>query len=221
MSDGEYQSAKAELPASRGPACFRKRSAIAWVVLLLVLALTWFCRFRRSEIPNAYHDLSLLGGPAGLSIFIIVVGLSAYLRQVAGTADEKRQELRTKGDTLYPKLEPGIKNGRTACTERKIEALEDTFGNLQIAAGFLILLSLTVAIRLFVESLTKPAASDIPSVEFYFRVWDALILEWLVLATFALGIMHWRARNRDEKIRVIADKWRLEELEREHSSGSK
>jgi hypothetical protein len=214
MPPRDYSTVKTELESNRDVTRtlrrIRKWNWICWPSLAFVLALScWAMRHLISIPTKTYTASSLLGGPAGLAILTIVVGLSAYLRSVAGTADERIEKIRAGGDDLYPKI-TASKDGRTACTEKKLDSLEATFWKLQVVAGFLIVLTFVISVRLFVESLLNVSASSSIFVQFYVRLWDSLILVWLVLATLGLAIMHWVARNRDERLRTMAEACRTE-----------
>lgn len=215
MPPRNYSEMKTELETNRDltPTLrkIRRWDKICWPSLVFVFIVTFWIMQHYISRPVSYNNVpTLLGGPAGLAIFIIVVGLSAYLRQVAGNANQTIEDIRNGKNALYPKV-TSDKNGRTACTEKKLDALEATFWKLQVAAGFLIVLTFVVAARLFVESILNVSASTSISIQFYVRLWDSLILLWLTLATIGLAIMHRVARNRDERIRTIAEACRREE----------
>jgi hypothetical protein len=184
----------------------RKWSMRTWCIFLPLLAVVGYLIAKTTPIPQAYKYPSLLGGPAGLAIFTIVVALSAYLRSVAGAADERREEIRAGKVALYPWGQRDGKDCGTKLTEEKLKALTQTFGNLQVGAELLIVLTFVVALRLLVESWFKVTESLTPSVEFYVRIWDVLILIWLLFATVGLAIMHWVARSRDDRLRTGAEK---------------
>ena len=209
MGCPDYDVMKAVFAASGGTRS-SKRIRIwalrAWTILglILLVSLYGFAHFFAS--PRSYNDATLLGGPAGLTIFAIVVALSAYLRAVAGAADEKREKILDGDVKLFPILKPGAqKDGRFACTEEKLKALDNSVENLQVAAYFLIGLSIAVATRLFLEGIARLSSAWLEHLQLPFRLWDVLILEWLVLALIALAVMHWWARRRDEKIRTHAE----------------
>jgi|GEM_PF-2951518 NhaP-type Na+/H+ or K+/H+ antiporter len=184
----------------------RQWSLIASIILGLILALSacLFLHFYAS--PRTYTDASLLGGPAGLTVLAIVVALSAYLRSVATGADEKRQEIRANKSPLYPTLSPD--GSRNPWTTKKLNALDNTYENLHIAAFFLIALSFVIAGRLWAESVVRLSSDWLRHGQLFFRLCDALILEWLTLSFVALAVMHRRARIRDEEIRVAAESYR-------------
>jgi len=217
----DYESAKAILGAYRGltPALRRTRKWcwIASTILGAVLALSAPVFVHFASLQN-YLDGPLLGGPAGLTLFAIVVALSAYLRGVAGDADKKRGKIRANKDVLYPVVKPEKRDGRTACTEARLEALDDSFGNLHIAAYFLIALSLALGLRLFAESISRLSSDWLQHGQLLFRVCDALILEWLLLALVVLAVMHRRARIREEVIRDCAESCRIDLDRREEDA---
>ena len=212
MDCEDYSVVKAALSGRKraSPASNRVKERF-WIALLSLafFLVVGFCIsvhvFAR---PQEYKDATLLGGPAGLTIFAIVVALSGYLRSVAGSADDKREKIRNNESPLYPSEERESKDGRVACTEAKLDALDDTFENLQVAAHFLILLSLTVGFRLLAEGWLRLHSDWLSRWQLTLRVWDALILEWLTILLVVLAAMHWRARIRDERIRVAAEKCR-------------
>jgi hypothetical protein len=211
----DYDSVQAELVTKKTVTSAQKRirnlTLVSLGALVLILALSLCVFLHHLNWPRDYKDSSLLGGSGGLAVFAIAVALSAYLRSVAGTADEKREKIRAGKVPLFPAVNPDNKDGRTACTEQKLKALDQTFENLQVAANFLIFLTLLLAIRLSAESVSRLSSYFSTRGQLAFRAWDLVILEWLTLAIAALGLMHWFARNRDERIRVAAEACRLSE----------
>lgn len=187
----------------------RQWTLIASLMLGHILALSGCIFVYLFAWPRNYIDASLLGGPAGLAILAIVVALSAYLRSVASGADEKRQAIRGNSVSLYPILPSDSKDDRRTWTTKKLNALDDTYENLHIAAFFLIALSFAVAVRLLAESAVRLSSEWLDHGQLLFRLWDALILEWLTLSFVALAVMHRRARIRDEAIRVAAESCRV------------
>lgn len=187
----------------------RQWSLIASLTLGHIFALSGYIFVYFFASPRDYKDPSLLGGPAGLTVLAIVVALSAYLRSVATGADERRQDIRANKVPLYPILPSGSTDDRSAWTTEKLKALDNTYENLHIAAFFLIALSFAVAVRLLAESVVRLSSDWLHRGQLVFRLWDALILEWLTLSFIALAVMHRRARIRDEEIRVAAESCRV------------
>src|SRR5437762_11968974 len=168
---------------------------IASFILALILGGS-ICTLYCIAGSRTYGDGALLGGPGGLTILALVVALSAYLRNVSQTANETRQEIRDNDVKLYPYVRDDTNNNRVDCTLIKLSALDNTYENLHIAAFFLIAMSLTIAIRLFVETLLRLNVGWTLRHQLEIRICDALILEWVVIAFIALAVMHRRARIR-------------------------
>jgi len=187
----------------------RQWSLIASLILGHILVLSGGVLVYFFAWPRKYTDASLLGGPAGLTVLAIAVALSAYLRSVASGADEKRQEIRDNKVPLYPILPSGSTDDRRTWTTKKLNALDNTYQNLHIAAFFMILLNFAVAVRLLAESVVRLSSDWLNHSQLVFRVWDALILEWLTLSFVVLAVMHRRARIRDEEIRLAAESCRV------------
>lgn len=124
----------------------------------------------------------------------IIVALSAYLRAVASTAEDRRDKL-VSGD--FTKL-----YSKPKAHEKKLESLSHTSENMHVAAPFLMLLSLALALRLWVETATRGGLMQGHARAT--RIADFLIMEWLVLAFLTLCVLHFFAWHRDERIRKLA-----------------
>ena len=122
---------------------------------------------------------------------------------MAGAADEKREKIRANKVVLYPIVEP--KDARSACTETKLDRLDETCENLHVAAYFQIALSFVVGLRMLADAINRTGSSWTSRFPLVFRLSDALILEWLCISLFALAFLHRRARIRDEKLRSSAE----------------
>lgn len=212
MPTNDYSSVKNELEANEGSMpmlrLMRAWTRICWSVFLIIMALSAFLIHCKVQKPILYPNSSLLGGTAGLAILAIVVALSAYLRSVAGEADKRREKIRDGKVDLYPMQASDEKDGRAACTDKKLGALDSTCWKLQVGAGFLIILTFVVAARLFIESLLNLSGWSSSTFQYYLRIGDSLILLWFTLAILGLAIMHWIARDRDERIRTKAEECR-------------
>jgi hypothetical protein len=122
--------------------------AIAFTILALLLIIGYCyatCHFSVAEASD--HGGSLLGGPGGVTMLAIIVALSAYLRGVASTAEDRRDKLISED---LAKLYSNPK-----AREKKLESLNHTSENMHVAAPFLMLLSLALSLRLWVESVTR------------------------------------------------------------------
>lgn len=171
--------------------------AIAFTILVLLLVIGFCyasCHFPVSD-ATAYGG-SLLGGPGGVTMLAIIVALSAYLRAVASTAEDRRDKL-ISGDSTRLYSNPKAR-------EKKLESLNHTSDNMHVAAPFLMLLSLALALRLWIESVTRGGLMQ--GHHRAMRITDFLIMEWLVLAFFTLCVLHFFAWHRDERIRQLAGK---------------
>lgn len=181
----------------------RKLARICWAVLLGVLAISGVILYFAIHrfLSYAPRQEPLLSTPAAFTLLAIVVALSAYLRSVAGAADEKRHKITANQEPLYPITAPPMSH-----TISKLTALDTTYERLQIGARFLIWLTIVVALRLFCECITRFGFYLSPHAS-YFRVIDMWIFEWLALSIMVLSIMHYKAHRRDEAIRQRMLEW--------------
>jgi len=162
---------------------------------ILYLAIHFFLlRYEPRQEP-------LLSTPAAFTLLAIVVALSAYLRSVAGAADDKRHKIRANQEPLYPMTTPSTPH--TIC---KLSALDKSYERLQIGARFLIWLTIIVGLRLVLESIARFGFYLDPHAS-YFRVIDMWVFEWLALAIMVLAVMHYKGHRRDEAIRDSMLKW--------------
>ncbi len=136
----------------------------------------------------------LLSTPAAFTLLAIVIALSAYLRGVAGAADSKRDEIRMGNDPLFP-IGPDLEH-----TKRKLDALDQSYYRLHIAARFLIWFTIAISVRLFAECIVG-FGYVFSSRALYLRFADFLIIEWLILSLIVLAGIHFQAFHRDEGIR--------------------
>ncbi len=167
--------------------------AFTFLVLLLIIGYCYAsCHFPVADASD--RGGSLLGGPGGVTMLAIIVALSAYLRGVASTAEDRRDKL-ILGDLAILYSNPNAH-------EKKLESLTRTSENMHVAAPFLMLLSLALALRLWVESATRGGLMQ--GHQRAMRITDFLIMEWLVVAFFTLCILHFFAWHRDERIRQLA-----------------
>jgi hypothetical protein len=213
MDCRDYASVKAALtPHELLPSQkrIRKWSLISSVIFGLVLAISIWIFINRFASPRTYQDTPILTGGAGVTILAVVLALSAYLRSVASASDEKREKIRGDEVPLYPALKPNeVKNGRSACTEEKLGALDRGVENLHIAAYFLIGLTFVASFRMFMDAIFKLSSSPPQWSQLFLRLCDVVILEWLTLTAAALAIMHRVARKHDERIRFYAEACRF------------
>lgn len=170
--------------------CMRILLPVLVVSTLIVLGI-FHCVFHNFDIPqNA--EKPLLSSSAAFTLLAIVVALSAYLRNVANAADEKREKIKSGDMKLY---ELGKLH-----TEERLKALDATYDKMQVAARFLIRLTLLVTIRIFLDGIAHFGFYWLNS-SWFFRMFDFLIFEWLLLAVIVLSLLHHRAYERDERIR--------------------
>jgi hypothetical protein len=178
----------------------RKMRTLNWwcrVGLFLILAATgmglWLVL--RAYPPTSAPRLQpLLSTPAAFTLLAIIIALSAYLRSVAGTADSKREAIRLGNEPLFP-ITP-----ESAHTKRKLEALDESYYRLHIAARFLIWLTIAISARILAESIVG-FGYYFSSQALYLRFADFLIIVWLILSLLVLALVHFQAFHRDENIR--------------------
>jgi hypothetical protein len=173
--------------------------------LLIVIFAGLFLYLPASVMPMK-NQSSLFGGPAGVTLLAVLVALSAYLRSVAGTADTTRKGILIGEDKMYPApLSGGSKDERIACTEARLDALQDSYEKLQVAAYLLIALTIALLFRLMAEAVTRLDQTWHDHAEHVFRVTDATLLAWVIFAFFGLIYMHREGRLRDDVIRFCAE----------------
>lgn len=154
--------------------------------------------------PEAEHPASelVLSTPAAFTLLAIVIAISAYLRQVAISADEKRDVIITGGSRLYPV--DSVDPRQSQCVRDRLSALERTGNNMQVAAPLTILLSIAIASRLLVETLVRRAGAEPRELRSLLAIVDTLTIAWLVVSLIWLGLLHRAARARDQRIRKEA-----------------
>ena len=85
-------------------------------------------------------------------------------------------------------------------TKRKLDALDQSYYRLHIAARFLIWFTIAISARLLAECVVG-FGYVFSSRALYLRFADLLIIEWLVLSLVVLAWAHFQAFHRDEGIR--------------------
>ena len=151
------------------------------------------------DIPIAQAP-PMLSNPPAVVLLALVVGLGAYLRQVAENASKMLDELEEgKHEKLYPP--------DTARTILKMHALNNTRNQLNgIVAPAMILLGILTAARLVLQSILL-----LPNVQRclgifldpFFRWFDFFAFSFLLIAFTFLGVMHFSARATDKMIREL------------------
>jgi hypothetical protein len=171
-----------------------------WRVLIVILggtAIGLWLVLRAYPPQSAPRQQPLLSTPAAFTLLAIVIALSAYLRSVAGAADNKRDEIRIGNDPLFP-----VGPSEPERTKRKLDALDQSYYRLHIAARFLIWFTIVISLRLLADCFVG-FGYYLSSRALCLRFADFLIIEWLILFLGILAAIHFHAFYRDEEIRDL------------------
>jgi hypothetical protein len=169
--------------------------ASSYLFLLLVLGFM-YARCAFPELKESEYKDSLLGGPGGVTMLAIIVALSAYLRAVVSTAEDRRDKL-----SLGEERSEGASSYSEKAREERIKSLQRTSENLRVAAPFLMFMGLALTIRLWLESMVR--AGLLQCRYRMLRIFDFLLIEWLLMAFVALCVLHFVAWHREERIRAM------------------
>ncbi len=163
---------------------------------LWVLAIA-FCP---PKYPPACEPL--LSTPGVFTLLAIVIALSAYLRSVAGNADEHRHQIRAgKLADFYPIVKP-----LPVHTEGKLRSLDGTYERLQAGARVLIWLCVAISCRLLAECIVR-SGYYISRNGWVLRCFDLCLVVWLTGVVLVLSVMHYNAYKRDELTRTALFDW--------------
>lgn len=170
--------------------------AFTVLIMALLLGLSYFLlavhiAFLSFVVPGPQTSGST--PPVSLGLLALIIAISLYLRQLATTADEKYDKIRSGQVPMYP-LDKEY-------TKKKLAALNSTQENMHVAAPFMISLSVLAAVKFSVDAIASIGFKWQQEYALAFKVVDFVVLEWFVLAMVGLAILHWVARKRDEAIR--------------------
>ena len=174
-----------------------------WLLILtLVLSI---CVLVADEWLGDSRDIHpLLEGPPQFIVLSLILAISAYLRQLSTSADAFWDQIREGEVFLYPLGEQH--------TVKKMHALEITCKRLAIVAPFMITLSIVVAARIVFDSILRFPNPPFEGVASLFPLVDFIIAVWMFSLFGALTVMHAKASERNENIRVEAKAY----VDREH-----
>jgi hypothetical protein len=165
----------------------------------------FFYLFRHWQ--NSAPPTPLLSGSPQITLLALIIGLSAYFRQVRSNAVSQRD--RAAGGQLwnYP-----IHGKYAALTKRKLTLLDKTSLMLTMASPLFIVLFVVLSLRAVFDAVDH--------IKHYLHgalilaVGDVVILTWVLFAFGILSVTHFVSRTRDDRIRAVSrafeDEFRME-----------
>lgn len=139
----------------------------------------------------------LLSGAPQFTLLTLIIGLSAYLRVVRSDAVVRRDEIAAGKAWNYP-----IDGKRCGLTDMRLKLLDNTSTTLLVASPFLIFLFILIAARAFFDAYARLAS--IQHSDRILSAGDVVILAWTAAAFLSLGVFHFIARMRDDRVRAVS-----------------
>ncbi len=179
---------------------------ITWLIFLGVISVWLYAkttpsladaRATPSQARFALKD-PLLKGPPQFILLTMIIGLSAYLRQVRAAAVELRDKIAAGSVWNYPLQPPYL-----VFTRRKIRLLDEVSSTLTTISPFFILLFVAIATRAGFDAVDRLSELGGASTRVLYVV-DLLIVGWVFLGVVGLAYSHFVSRVQDDKIRVVA-----------------
>jgi len=136
----------------------------------------------------------LLSGPPAFILLSLVIAFAVYLRQGSNRAVELWTRIQAGEEKIYP-------IGRDH-TNQKLTALENTHDNIDVAAPFLILLAVVVAVRIIADATLRFPSPPYPVLAKILPVSDLIIVVWISSLFAILGFVHYSARRTDKSVRA-------------------
>jgi hypothetical protein len=146
----------------------------------------------------------ILSTPPAFTLLAVMVGLAAYLRNLAETRDKMADDIEEKRIQRFP---PGAPHTKT-----KLAELKSSRRRLNAVAPVMIWMTIFTAIRLaLVAAVRLFYRLDPTRWDGYFYWYDFVVMCMVVLLFIALWIMHFVTRRRDDRMRAIVEALRASE----------
>jgi hypothetical protein len=143
----------------------------------------------------------ILNNPPAFVLLAIMIGLGAYLRQLAENRGAQIEDIEGGRDKNYPLGE--------FHTAEKLKDLEESRRRLNQVAPPTILFTIAVGFRFLALAYARLRVPDDPlRYAAFFRAFDFAIAAVLFALLIALYIMHRAAKRSDERIRTLIEAWR-------------
>jgi hypothetical protein len=171
--------------------------------LFVVVLTVWvtgagslYCWIYR-DWQNASSPNPLLSGSPQIALLALIIGLSAYFRQVRSNAVDQRDKVAEGKLCNYP-----IHGKYMALTERKLRLLDTTGLMLTMASPLFIILFVALSLRAVFDAIDQ--VKYYPHGALILAVADVVILVWVLFAFGILTITHFISRTRDDRIRAVS-----------------
>jgi hypothetical protein len=103
-------------------------------------------------------------------------------------------------------------------TDLKLKALLRTHDNLDVAAPFMIVLIVVIVLRITCDVLARFPSPPDSGMDFLLPLVDLIIIVWLLLLFFVLGVVHVFARRDDIKVRRKTDEYIVAHLDKSETA---